>query len=309
MLVASFRRSVHTAREDVAGLKADVPAGAPDSATRKLVAEELERVIHSSEFASSERSCTFLRYLVEHALAHGEHQLKERTIGVELFGRDAAYDTGRDAIVRVSANGVRKRLLAHYATTDLASELGGLQICLPAGSYTPEFHSLPPRQRETALPSPSDRVSPPVSARPAWRRPWPAPAWVVIVVLAAGCGVLAWNSHQLAARVPPAPGMDLLPWSQFGSQKTVSIVLTDANYTIYTDLVAKRRLTLDEYLGEQWTGNYGNLLAPVSSRSGNQYTSVVSAIFRIADKRLARDHRSHRPAGSRAKIADGTIQR
>jgi hypothetical protein len=235
-------------------------------------------VIHSSEFASSERSCTFLRYLVEHALAHGEHQLKERTIGVELFGRDAAYDTGRDAIVRVSANGVRKRLLAHYATTDLASELGGLQICLPAGSYTPEFHSLPPRQRETALPSPSDRVSPPVSARPAWRRPWPAPAWVVIVVLAAGCGVLAWNSHQLAARVPPAPGMDLLPWSQFGSQKTVSIVLTDANYTIYTDLVAKRRLTLDEYLGEQWTGNYGNLLAPVSSRSGNQYTSVVSAI-------------------------------
>jgi len=169
MLVASFRRSVHTAREDVAGLKADVPAGAPDSATRKLVAEELERVIHSSEFASSERSCTFLRYLVEHALAHGEHQLKERTIGVELFGRDAAYDTGRDAIVRVSANGVRKRLLAHYATTDLASELGGLQICLPAGSYTPEFHSLPPRQRETALPSPSDRVSPPVSARPAWR--------------------------------------------------------------------------------------------------------------------------------------------
>jgi hypothetical protein len=242
------------------------------------VAEELERLLHSHEFASSERSCTLLRYLVEHALGGGEHHLKERTIGVELFGRDAAYDTGRDAIVRVSANGVRKRLLAHYATTNSAPELGGVQILLPAGSYTPEFHTVPPRQREAALPPPSDRASLPVSARPAWRRPWPAPAWVAIVVLAAGCGVLAWNNHQLLMRVPPAPGMDLLPWSQFGSQKTVSVVLTDANYTIYTNLVDKRGLTLDEYLGEQWTGNFGNLLAPVSSRSGNQYTSVVSAI-------------------------------
>lgn len=261
----------------MAGLKPDVRAGAPNSATRKLVAEELERVIHSNEFASSERSCTLLRYLVEHSLTGGEHHLKERTIGVELFGRDAAYDTGRDAIVRVSANGVRKRLLAHYATTDSAPELGGVRICLPAGSYTPEFHTLPSGQRETAVPEPSDRASLPVSARPIWRRPWPASAWVAIVALAAGCGVLAWNNHQLLTRVPPVPGMDLLPWSQFGSQKTVCVVLTDANYTIYTDLVNKRGLTLDEYLGEQWTGNFGHL-APISSRSRNQYTSVVSAI-------------------------------
>jgi hypothetical protein len=262
----------------VAGLKSAVLAGAPDSATRKLVAKELERVVRSREFASSERSCTLLRYLVEHVLDDREHHLKERTIGVELFGRDAAYDTGRDAIVRVSANGVRKRLLAHYATADSASELGGVQIFLPAGSYAPEFRTLPPRQRETAPPPPPDGASLPVSARPAWWRPWPAPAWVAIVVLAAVCGVLVWRNHQLLARVPPAPGMDLLPWSQFGSQKTVTVVLTDANYTIYTDVVDKRGLTLDEYLGEQWTGNFGHLLAPISSRSRNLFTSVVSAV-------------------------------
>ena len=51
----------------------------------------------------------FLRYLVERALDGRGDQLKERTIGVDVFGRDAAYDTGKDAIVRVSANGVRKR--------------------------------------------------------------------------------------------------------------------------------------------------------------------------------------------------------
>ena len=251
----------------------------PDSAkTRKLISEEMERVLRSREFSTSERSCTFLRYLVERALDGSGHQLKERTIGVDVFGRDAAYDTGKDAIVRVSANGVRKRLLAHYAKADPAREPGSVQISLPAGSYMLEFRVLPPGQDETELrEAPGSRPSPPSSVRePRWR--WPAAAWAAIGVLAVACGLLVWYNHQLLSRVPPAPGMDSLPWSQFGSQKIVRVGLTDANYTIYCNVVAKRGLTLDEYLGEQWTGNFGAGLASVSSRSGNQYTSVVSAV-------------------------------
>jgi len=256
----------------VAGLR---PGARPSSAaetpvsakTRKLISEELERVLHSHEFAASERSRTLLRYLVEHALDGGEPQIKERTIGVEVFGRDAAYDTGKDAIVRVSANSVRKRLLAYYANADLAREPGSVEICLPAGSYMLEFHALPPDSHSSL----------PASARPAWWR-WPAPAWAVIAVLAAACGALLWSNHQLVSRVPPAPGMELLPWSQFGSQRVVRVALTDVNYTIYSNVVAKRALTLDEFLGEQWTGNFGPQLASISPRSGNQYTSVVSAV-------------------------------
>ena len=116
-----------------------------------LVSEELERVLHSHAFAGSERSCTLLRYLVEHALNGGEHALKERIIGMEVFGRDASYDTGKDAIVRVSASSVRKRLLAHYASADAAQAPGALRIHLPPGSYTPEFHALPSRQEASAL--------------------------------------------------------------------------------------------------------------------------------------------------------------
>ena len=250
----------------------------PDSAkTRKLICEEMERVARSREFSASERSCTFLRYLVERALDGSGHQLKERTIGVDVFGRDATYDTGKDAIVRVSANGVRKRLLAHYAKADPAREPGSVQICLPAGSYMLEFHILPPGQDETELRD-APRSRPPLSSvrEPRWR--WPAAAWAVIGVLAVACGLLAWYNRQLVSRVPPAPGMEMLPWSQFGSQKVVRVALTDANYTIYCNVVAKRGLTLDEYLGEQWTGNFGAGLASVSSRSGNHYTSVVSAV-------------------------------
>ncbi len=246
------------------GSAGETPASAK---TRKLISEELERVLHSHEFAASERSCTLLQYLVEHALEGSEPQLKERTIGVEVFGRDAAYDTGKDAIVRVSANSVRKRLLAYYANADLAREPGSVQICLPAGSYMLEFHALPPDSHSSL----------PALARPPWWR-MPALAWAAIGVLAAACGVLLWSNQQLVRRVPPAPGMELLPWSQFGSQKVVRVAITDSNYTIYSNVVSKRALSLDEFLGEQWTGNFGAELAPVSPRSGNQYTSVVSAV-------------------------------
>src|SRR5208283_2586722 len=94
-----------TGADDV-GLRLGARTGAAGPApgspkNRRLILEELERVRGSHEFAGSERSCALLQYLVERALDGGDHLLKERTIGVEVFGRDTAYDTGKDAIVRV----------------------------------------------------------------------------------------------------------------------------------------------------------------------------------------------------------------
>jgi len=254
--------------------RASLAAATPGSPkNRKFILEELERVLHGQEFAASARSCTLLRYLVERALDGGEHLLKERTIGVEVFGRDSAYDTGKDAIVRVSANGVRKRLLAHYANADLARDPGSVQISLPVGSYMIEFHASPAGQAETGGRAP---VTPSTPAR--WGRRWPASAWAGIVVLSVACGVSVGYNLRLAGRVPSSPGMQLLPWTQFGSQKIVRVGLADANYRIYTNVVAKRALTLDEFLGEQWTGNFPAGMALLSPRSGNQYTSLVSAV-------------------------------
>jgi hypothetical protein len=244
-----------------------------------LVSEELERVLHSHAFAGSERSCSLLRYLVEHALGGGQHALKERIIGMELFGRDASYDTGKDAIVRVSASSVRKRLLAHYASADAAHAPGALRIHLPPGSYTPEFHALPSRQEATSPGEATvDAALTSASAAPVeWPR-WPAPAWAAIGVLVLACVLLVWHNRQLSGRVPPAPGMELVPWSHFGPRMSIRVVLTDVNYSIYSHIVVKRLLSLEEYLGDQWTGDFDSRMAATSPRSGNQYTSVVSAV-------------------------------
>lgn len=101
-----------------------------------LVREELNRVLASREFQSSKLCQNFLRYVVENTLNGHQDTLKERTIGVEVFGKPASYDPGEDAGVRVKAGEVRKRLRSHYMNTPDGTRV---LIDLPAGTYVPEF--------------------------------------------------------------------------------------------------------------------------------------------------------------------------
>src|SRR5215813_3672408 len=78
------------------------------------VRSALESVIASDAFAGSKRCQEFLRLVVEHTLAGDLDFLRERMIGVEMFGRPVDYDTSNDAVVRVRATEVRKRLALYY---------------------------------------------------------------------------------------------------------------------------------------------------------------------------------------------------
>ena len=94
-------------------------------------------VCKSSSFRTSAKSCQFLRFIVQRTLGGKVDELKERVIGIELLGREASYDTGSDAGVRVRANDVRKRLAAYYAATTTGLEY---TVDIPTGSYVPRFY-------------------------------------------------------------------------------------------------------------------------------------------------------------------------
>ena len=96
----------------------------------------LNGVLEGEAFKGSHRSGKFLKYIVGRAVAGDFDSLKERAIGIEVFGRPPGYDTSVDAIVRVTASDVRKRLLQHYVRPGMALEY---QISLPAGSYVPKI--------------------------------------------------------------------------------------------------------------------------------------------------------------------------
>ena len=127
----------------------------------EAVRQHLRRILESPSFQGSKRCQEFLQYVVDRAMEGQYGSLKERVIGAEVFGRPAGYETSGDAIVRVKANEVRKRLAQYYLDAG-GAEL--LRINLPAGSYSPTFTWLDPKGsaplvvQMTSLSSPASPV-------------------------------------------------------------------------------------------------------------------------------------------------------
>jgi hypothetical protein len=99
---------------------------------------QLDRIVNSLHFKNSKRCQSLLAYVVEETIDGHLDRLKERTIGVEVFRRDPAYDTSEDAVVRTAAAEVRKRLAQYYMEPEHASEV---RVELPLGSYLADFRT------------------------------------------------------------------------------------------------------------------------------------------------------------------------
>lgn len=133
---------------------------------------QLERMLQDEVFRSSKRSVAFLKFVVTEALNGSGDHIKERTIGVEVFGRSASYDTNIDHIVRTAASELRKRLAIYYGDE---KHRGELRIGLHPGSYLPKFapaHETSPSDRPIAVPMhpAPDEQQLPISITPEERR-------------------------------------------------------------------------------------------------------------------------------------------
>jgi len=124
-------------------------SGEEDAGQTRIVLQELDCILNSRFFKNAVRSRQFLEYIVRHKLDGHAEQLKERTIGTELFQRTPGYATGDDPVVRVQAGEVRRRLEQHYQT---ATGRSAVRIELPVGSYSPKFHWLPDTVEVSAEP-------------------------------------------------------------------------------------------------------------------------------------------------------------
>ncbi len=115
------------------------------------IRSQLNRVLAHPLFTHSKRYPVLLGYVVEQTLLGRGAHLKERTIGVEAFGREPDYNVSFDPVVRTSASEVRKRLIQYYYDPEHSGEL---VIELFAGSYIPAFREPEPRKIEAPEISP-----------------------------------------------------------------------------------------------------------------------------------------------------------
>ena len=114
----------------------DIPESSTADLSPDKILAQVELMTQDEVFRSSKRSIAFLKYVVTEALNGSGDQIKERTIGVEVFGRSSSYDTNLDHIVRTAATELRKRLAIYYGDEKHRAEL---RIGLVPGSYVPKF--------------------------------------------------------------------------------------------------------------------------------------------------------------------------
>ena len=178
--------------------------------------EELDQVLRSTSFQGSKQCQALLRYLVEKSPGgqDGDASLKERTIGIEVFGRKVDYNTADDAIVRARVGEVRKRLAQYYLSPE--GQGSAVEIVIPHGSYRPRFTFRTEKAGGSNEPAVIDRpqvepqhvadeypepeVVTPVSGlrRPARWRAWGiAAVGGCAVVMAAWIGITRWTKSEL----------------------------------------------------------------------------------------------------------------
>ena len=208
--------------------------------------QHVKEVIEGDVFKGSHRSGQFLQYIVDQAIAGRFDSLKERVIGMELFGRSASYDTGDDAIVRVTASDVRKRLLQHYGRYGANS---GFRISLPSGSYIPEIlrdplgeiglseiaakpHDPGSPIHESAIVTDEVVVNGSASPQPdtiprkatAWRMP------LLIGILLVVLNLALWGIFWSRSPRSGARHISSLPWSTLlGSSHVIEVITSDPN--------------------------------------------------------------------------------
>lgn len=99
---------------------------------------QVEHLLRSELFRGSATQGRLLSYLAEKSLLGEAENLKEYTIGVDIFGKPQDYDPRSDASVRFQAGKLRQKLKEHYSSGGLDDPV---HIGLPKGHFQLVFSS------------------------------------------------------------------------------------------------------------------------------------------------------------------------
>jgi TolB-like protein len=185
------------------------------------VRAQLEQILASRGFVTAGRQSRLLRHVVERTLAGQADQLKEYSVGMEVFDRDDKYDPRIDSIVRVEAGRLRSRLDEYYAG-DGASD--AVRISLPRGAYVAVFEPnvtgalklAPELQEATAV------VVKPAPAKHGWAV-WAFGTALVGVVL----GMVAWLGGSPRDGQPSVAVLAFEQYSASEDDGAIAAQLTD----------------------------------------------------------------------------------
>jgi hypothetical protein len=101
---------------------------------------QIQRIVQSKAFKTSEVHRNLLLYLAEKSLAGTAQNLKEYTVGLDVFGKPASYDPRQESVVRMHVGRLRQKLTEYYRTDGQADPI---IVELPKGAFTLTFAARP----------------------------------------------------------------------------------------------------------------------------------------------------------------------
>ncbi|MEP7353362.1 MAG: hypothetical protein ABI824_09060, partial [Acidobacteriota bacterium] len=77
---------------------------------------QVQRILQSKAFRTSEVHRTLLNYLAEKSLAGEGESIKEYTVGLDVFAKPDTYDPRQESTVRMHVARLRQKLSEYYRT-------------------------------------------------------------------------------------------------------------------------------------------------------------------------------------------------
>ena len=279
------------------------------------IRKQLQRLIRSKAFRHASALQRLLQYLISKAIEDPFADIKEYTIGTEVFDRGPGYDPQSDTIVRVQIHRLRLKVKEYYESEGVNDPIA---VDIPKGHYIPTFEMRAGASARRVGADASEKIAPQSGSVDEGRAPLPAPtaarqtnealwqkrpralvAVLGLVIFALGLvigllwqqGVRGPSARGTLGRANVANNASADFWLGFLGNDTAPVVgYADAVYLVdgAEDLFRFRRgasdytgTEVDSHLAQQFASSPGLVAkaGPLYYEDGNTGTGDLESVF------------------------------
>lgn len=204
---------------------------------------QVQKILQSKTFRTSEVHRNLLNYLAEKSLAGESDSLKEYTVGLDVFGKPASYDPRQESTVRMHVGRLRQKLAEYYRTEGSSDPI---VVDLPKGGFRVTFD---PR---AASGIPEVSAEPVEPARRSYTMDIVLGAALLCSLLVAGYfGLRLWRVQQAAPHAEVPPELRELWGPMLSSQRPLMLCLATPTTTFPGVGAANGAFRLGQFLSKQ----------------------------------------------------------
>jgi hypothetical protein len=207
---------------------------------------QIQRIVQSKAFRTSEVHRNLLTYLAEKSLSGDAENIKEYTVGLDVFGKPDSYDPRQESTVRMHVARLRQKLSDYYRTEGVDDPIF---VDLPKGGFRVTFE---PRA-VAAIPETGEIPEAPEAGRPT--RYWLEVVLVAALLVAIGAA-LYFANRLWQVETPGTATVEMTPelrqlWEPIvTSNRPLIVAVSTANAEASGAGPASGLFRLGEFLGK-----------------------------------------------------------